>query len=153
MSEVSQAGFRGGLVWWFPLLIGGEKLYRSWKSLSAAAKTSLAKRSRDVVPRADARPNRHDSHASPCPYRRLGGLAVVWPHRVRLVAVSVHSITTPSWGGVGSGGRVGTGRQDWRRAKMTASTPVPTMARGRSSATMKLQRAGSSAATAVSTET
>jgi hypothetical protein len=40
-----------------------------------------------------------------------------------------------------------------RRAQMTASTPVPTVARGRSSATMRFQRRRSSAATAVSTET
>ncbi len=44
-------------------------------------------------------------------------------------------------------------RQEWRRAQMTASTPVPAMGLGRSSATRNVQRLGSSAAVAVSTET
>jgi hypothetical protein len=43
-------------------------------------------------------------------------------------------------------------RQGSRRAQITASTPVPAMARGRSSAAMNSQRPGSSAAAAVSAE-
>ncbi len=44
-------------------------------------------------------------------------------------------------------------RHERRRAQITASTPVPAVARGRSSATMSSQRPGSSAAAAASTET
>jgi hypothetical protein len=43
--------------------------------------------------------------------------------------------------------------QDRRRARITASTPVPATGRGRSSATRNSQWHGSSAATALSTET
>jgi hypothetical protein len=44
------------------------------------------------------------------------------------------------------------GRQERRRARITASTPVPAIGRGRSSATTSSHRSGSRAASAASTE-